>query len=123
MVSGFSFFIQSLVPDEIVIDLIKNSILQYEKENQSWIIEGFPRTKVQALSLQKIGVLPDKFILLNTDAESALGKIKNSLVQSGTGFFGQELDNIVNQALQEYNLHIRGVKDAFSGFIYEYDTT
>ena len=46
MVSGFSFFIQSLVPDEIVIDLIKNSILQYEKENQSWIIEGFPRTKV-----------------------------------------------------------------------------
>ena len=39
------------VPDEIVIDLVKTAVLQHEKENKSWIVEGFPRTKVQAMSL------------------------------------------------------------------------
>lgn len=40
--------------------------MQFEKENTSWIIEGFPRTRVQALALQKIGIIPDRFILLST---------------------------------------------------------
>ncbi len=44
-------YLKSIVDDNIVIDLVKKQILQYEKENLSWIIEGFPRTKVQALSL------------------------------------------------------------------------
>jgi adenylate kinase len=39
------------VDDNIVIDLVKKQIMNYEKDNLSWIIEGFPRTKVQALAL------------------------------------------------------------------------
>jgi hypothetical protein len=35
-----------------------------EKEQKSYIIEGFPRTEVQAIALQKMGILPDNFILL-----------------------------------------------------------
>lgn len=52
------------VDDELVIDLVKREIQEAEKEKQSWILQGFPRTKVQALSLQKMAVLPDKFIFL-----------------------------------------------------------
>jgi hypothetical protein len=40
-----------IVDDNIVIELVKKQIVQLEKDNKSWIIEGFPRTKVQALSL------------------------------------------------------------------------
>ena len=40
-----------IVDDHIVIELVKNEIQRTEKEGQSWIIEGFPRTKVQALAL------------------------------------------------------------------------
>jgi adenylate kinase family enzyme len=36
-----------------------------EKEQRSYIIEGFPRTEVQAIALQKMGILPDNFILLS----------------------------------------------------------
>jgi adenylate kinase family enzyme len=43
--------LNSLVDDHIVIDLVKKEILRTEKEGKSWIIEGFPRTKVQALAL------------------------------------------------------------------------
>jgi adenylate kinase family enzyme len=33
------------VSDHVVIELVKKQVQQYEKDNVSWIIEGFPRTK------------------------------------------------------------------------------
>ena len=41
----------SYVKDEIVIELVKLQIELLEKEQKSWIIEGFPRTRLQALAL------------------------------------------------------------------------
>ena len=43
----------SYVKDEIVIDLLKHHLDQMEKEQPgaSWIIEGFPRTRLQAIAL------------------------------------------------------------------------
>jgi adenylate kinase len=111
------------VDDNIVIALVKNQIMQYEKDNQSWIIEGFPRTKVQALSLQKIGVIPDKFILLDVKKSTSITKVKNNLIQANSTLYGPELDEVANQAIEEYDLHVRGVKSAFNGFIYEYNAT
>lgn len=35
-----------LVPDDIVIEIVKKKIVSCEKECRHWIIEGFPRTKV-----------------------------------------------------------------------------
>jgi len=55
----------SYVKDEIVIKLVRQQIDQYEKDQKSWIIEGFPRTEAQAIALQKMGIIPDKFILVN----------------------------------------------------------
>ena len=39
-------YLNFIVDDNIVIDLVKKEILKTEKEGKSWIIEGFPRTKV-----------------------------------------------------------------------------
>lgn len=39
------------VDDSIVVDLVKKEIEMCESEKMSWVIQGFPRTKVQALSL------------------------------------------------------------------------
>ena len=47
-----------------MVDVLKRKIDECEKENQNWLVEGFPRTKVQALALQKLGVIPDKMINL-----------------------------------------------------------
>jgi len=94
--------------------------MNYEKDNVSWIIEGFPRTKVQALSLQKIGIIPDKFILLDVKRSTSITKVKNNLIQNNTTLYGPELEEVSAQAVDEYELHIKGVKNAFNGFIYEY---
>lgn len=69
-----------LVDDDIVIELVKNEIESYEKKSQSWIIQGFPRTRVQALSLQKMGIIPDKFINLEIRKHNSLARIKQNLV-------------------------------------------
>lgn len=53
MVQLQHFITLFIVDDNIVIDLVKKEIqkVENEKQSESWIIEGFPRTKVQALSL------------------------------------------------------------------------
>jgi len=79
-----------------VIDLVKRQIVQYEKEGQSWIIEGFPRTKVQALSLQRIGVIPDRFILLEVKRSTSITKVKNNLIAANTTLYGPELDDVAS---------------------------
>lgn len=73
---------------------MKKIIEKYESENQSWIIEGFPRTKVQALSLQKIGIIPDKFILLNVKKSTSITKVKNNLIAKNTTLYGPELEDV-----------------------------
>ena len=109
-----------LVDDNIVIELVKTQIKNCEKDNQSWIIEGFPRTKVQALALQKIGVIPDKFILLDVKKSASISKVKQNLINANSVLYGPELEEVANQAFEEYELHIKGVRSAFNGFIYEY---
>jgi adenylate kinase len=61
------------IPDEIVIDLVKKHIAECEEEmskaedpsNCGWILEGFPRTRLQALALQQMKVRPNKLFMLN----------------------------------------------------------
>jgi adenylate kinase len=53
------------IKDEIVIDLVQNHIEECERNNQGWILEGFPRTRMQALALQNMKIIPDKIFLLN----------------------------------------------------------
>ena len=50
------------VDDEIITELVNKEVQEAEKANTSWIIEGFPRTRGQALSFAKLGVVPDKMI-------------------------------------------------------------
>lgn len=54
----------SYVKDEIVIELVRKQIQEQEEGQISWIIEGFPRTEMQAIALMKMGIIPDKFIML-----------------------------------------------------------
>lgn len=71
--------------------------------------------------MQKIGVIPDKFILLDVKKSTSVTKVKNNLIQNNTSLYGPELEDVANQAIEEYELNIKGVKSAFNGFIYEYN--
>lgn len=70
--------------------------------------------------MQKIGVIPDKFILLEVKRSTSITKVKNNLIAANTTLYGPELDDVASQAVDEYDLNVKGVKTAFKGFIYEY---
>ena len=69
----------TLVDDDIVIELVRNQLIKFEEENTSYIIEGFPRNRTQAIFLQSIGLLPDNVIILKTTRENAEESVFNKL--------------------------------------------
>jgi adenylate kinase len=56
-----------MVKDEIVINVVKKEMEMIIKEKKSFILSGFPKTRIQALAMQKSGIFPDAFIILNLD--------------------------------------------------------
>lgn len=119
----------SYVRDEIVIKLVKQQIEHMEQHQKSWIIEGFPRTEAQAIALQKMGVIPDKFILLNQDDQTTLDAVMQNLSGEGEAKSGvvriddlRQRQRIAQNAVLEYNLQIGGVQNICRGFITELES-
>jgi adenylate kinase family enzyme len=50
-----------------------------EAEQKSWIIEGFPRTEMQAVALQKMRLIPDKIVLLEQEDDQTLASLIDKL--------------------------------------------
>ena len=98
----------SYVRDEIVIELVKLQIEQLEKDStgSSWIIEGFPRTRLQAIALQKLGVVPDKFIMLDIAESISIDKVKRKLKSEDEiiQFQEDDIDAFAENALTQYRL-------------------
>ena len=112
------------IPDDIVIDLVKNSIAEFEKTKSNWVIEGFPRTIAQVVAMQKMGIYPTRIALLNVKKPSSQLKVKNNLISNATGLYGPELERVANNAIEEYYHHIKGVKELMdeAKLIQEYDS-
>jgi adenylate kinase len=135
-----------LVDDEIAIDLVRNQLIKYEEENASYIIEGFPRNRNQAIFLQSIGLLPDNIIILTTTREKAeeqiFAKLRERLpkppekneedkekepqensVESDSNQNNFKTDEQIKQmakiSVEETDMNIRAVEDVFSGFYVE----
>jgi adenylate kinase len=63
-----------LVPDEIVVDMLKERLAQDDCRN-GYVLDGFPRNVAQAQTLDKMGVVIDRVI----DIEVADDKIVNRM--------------------------------------------
>lgn len=104
------FKICKLVKDEIVVELIKQELIRLEKANLSYIVEGFPRNRVQAMFLQSVGIIPDNMIILSNskrDMEQRVyEKISQNYDQSQTEYY-------TKNALDEYELNMKSIKEIF----------
>jgi hypothetical protein len=56
---------RELVPDEVMIGVVRERLSQADCRERGWLLDGFPRTKAQAEALDSLGVKPDAFILLD----------------------------------------------------------
>jgi adenylate kinase len=75
----------NLVPDELVVDLVIQRLAQPDCAAQGWLLDGFPRTRAQALALQSAGILPDKFVLLKIDDKKVVSRVSGRRTDPVTG--------------------------------------
>jgi len=54
-----------LVPDEVMIGIVKSRLAESDCKEKGWLLDGFPRTGVQAQAMEDAGIKADKFLLLN----------------------------------------------------------
>ena len=88
-----------------MIEVVQGAIKECEEAKKSWILQGFPRTKVQALALQKTGTIPDKIVHLKTSSEASIARIKQNLLANDNTLFGPELDALADQCYMEYQVN------------------
>ena len=73
-----------LVPDEVVIGILKDRIAQPDAQN-GFILDGFPRTVEQAEALDKMGVNIDKVIEIAVSDEAITARMSGRRVCEGCG--------------------------------------
>jgi adenylate kinase len=73
------------VPDEVIIGVVKDRLLQPDCQTQGWLLDGFPRTKAQAEALASLGVSPSSFVLLNVPDELLVERVVGRRTDPETG--------------------------------------
>lgn len=73
-----------LVPDEIIISIIKDRLIESDCEN-GFILDGMPRTIIQAKTLDEMGVEINKVISIEVADEKIISRLSGRRVCSKCG--------------------------------------
>ncbi|KAL4559142.1 hypothetical protein LXL04_031276 [Taraxacum kok-saghyz] len=74
-----------LVPDEIVVMMVKDRLSQPDSTEKGWLLDGYPRSSSQATALQSFGFHPDLFILLEVPQEILVDRVVGRRLDPVTG--------------------------------------
>ncbi|KAL9223928.1 hypothetical protein vseg_000012 [Gypsophila vaccaria] len=74
-----------LVPDHIVNHMVKARLSLQDAKDKGWLLDGYPRTSPQALSLQQLGITPDIYILLEVPDETVIDRCVGRRLDPMTG--------------------------------------
>ncbi|XP_078433112.1 adenosine monophosphate kinase [Wolffia australiana] len=74
-----------LVPDEIVVKMVKERLLQPDAEEKGWLLDGYPRSLSQAHALESFGINPELFILLDVDEDILVERVVGRRLDPVTG--------------------------------------
>lgn len=86
-----------LVPDSLVIDLVKERLAQ-DGSQAGFILDGFPRNTAQAQALdealQELGISIDKALLVSVEPEVIVERLSNRRVCKSCGYTGTAQDSV-----------------------------
>ncbi|XP_057457048.1 adenylate kinase, chloroplastic [Lotus japonicus] len=74
-----------LVPDEIVVMMVKERLLKPDSIHKGWLLDGYPRSLSQATALKQFGFQPDIFILLEVSEDILVERVVGRRLDPVTG--------------------------------------
>ncbi|XWS30721.1 hypothetical protein CRYUN_Cryun23aG0012800 [Craigia yunnanensis] len=74
-----------LVPNEIVVMMVKERLLQPDSQEKGWLLDGYPRSSSQAAALEDFGIRPDLFILLEVSEDILVERVVGRRLDPFTG--------------------------------------
>ncbi|XP_051249668.1 adenylate kinase 8 [Dicentrarchus labrax] len=121
------------LPDELLVQLIQQRLNEIDCFNRGWVLEGIPETRLQALSLQQAGVLPEHVVMLEAPDDVLLQRTQGKQCDPLTGdvyhetFIWPEDDAVAQRLvkdqslsetqrlaeLQHYRCEVTGLKSAY----------
>eukprot|EP00536_Pseudo-nitzschia_multiseries_P013009 jgi/Psemu1/309589/fgenesh1_kg.529_\ len=74
-----------LVPDEVIIGIIRDRLEEDDCKTQGWLLDGFPRTAAQAEALADAGCEADCFLFLDVPDEILVERVVGRRTDPETG--------------------------------------
>ncbi|PHT32433.1 Adenylate kinase 2, chloroplastic [Capsicum baccatum] len=74
-----------LVPDEIIVTMVKERLNDPDSQKKGWILDGYPQSSYQAIELKEFGFQPDLFILLEVPEEILVERVVGRRLDPITG--------------------------------------
>jgi len=74
-----------LVPDELITRLLVARLDSEEVRDKGWLLDGYPRTEIQAREMEKYFLLPSKVILLDVPEEVLVERVTGRRLDPETG--------------------------------------
>lgn len=75
----------ALVPDEVVVTMVKDRMAQDDVQQRGWLLDGYPRSASQAEAIQQVGINPDVFILINVPDSILVERVVGRRLDPVTG--------------------------------------
>merc|ERR1712071_392496 len=132
-----------LVPDDVIIGVVKDRLNQADCQSKGWLLDGFPRTQAQADALLASGISADCFLFLNVPDEILVERVVGRRTDPETGkiyhmtFSPPEDEEIlarleqrsddteekVKVRLEQFHANVDAVKGSYTDIIVEINGT
>lgn len=95
-----------LVPDEVVVTIVKNRLAQEDARTNGWLLDGYPRSLSQAQALLALDIAPDVFILLDVPDSILVDRVVGRRLDPATNriyhliFAPPETDEVAGRLVQ-----------------------
>lgn len=74
-----------LVPNEVVVEMVKNRLAENDVQEHGWLLDGYPRSLEQAEAIEKENIRPDVFLLVDVPDESLVERVTGRRMDPVTG--------------------------------------
>nr|XP_046242442.1 adenylate kinase 8 [Scatophagus argus]XP_046242443.1 adenylate kinase 8 [Scatophagus argus]XP_046242444.1 adenylate kinase 8 [Scatophagus argus]XP_046242446.1 adenylate kinase 8 [Scatophagus argus]XP_046242447.1 adenylate kinase 8 [Scatophagus argus] len=68
------------LPAELLVALLQRRLKEIDCFSRGWVLEGIPQTRLQALSLQQAGIIPEHVVMLEAPDDVLLERTRGKLV-------------------------------------------